>query len=113
MVIFLIIFNLIIINSVYADRVCIRKSDGFPIEYQTGDAPLGILTKNAVQSGYNENDVEEKYINPRDYAQLHYEKIDKPIQDKKEEKKKQARDKIKQKLNFTEKELQELEEAIK
>ena len=42
-------------------RICIEKSTGKLIEFQSGNAPLGTLTENAVASGYKKSEVEEKY----------------------------------------------------
>lgn len=44
-------------------RVSIRKSTGKLIEFQSGDAPLGTLTQNAINAGILAGDIEEKYIN--------------------------------------------------
>lgn len=43
-------------------RVVTQKSTGKFIEYQSGDAPLGTLTKNAIGYGFKIDDVEEKYV---------------------------------------------------
>jgi len=52
------------------DRIAIQKSTGKIIEYQSGDAELGTLTQNAINAGYDEADVEEKYIEYSDYKVL-------------------------------------------
>lgn len=66
----------------YADRVCIEKETGKLIEYQSGNASLGILTQNAINAGYKEKDVEEKYVTPEEWAQIRFEQIEKPAKDK-------------------------------
>ncbi len=43
-------------------RATIQKSTGKLIEFQSGDAPLGTLKQNAINSGISESDIEEKYI---------------------------------------------------
>mgnify|MGYP001591793963 CR=1 FL=1 len=52
------------------DRIAIQKSTNKIIEYQSGDAELGTLTQNAINAGYDEADVEEKYIEYSDYKAL-------------------------------------------
>ena len=52
------------------DRIAIQKSTDKIIEYQSGDAELGALTQNAINAGYDEADVEEKYIEYSDYKIL-------------------------------------------
>ena len=52
------------------DRIAIQKSTSKIIEYQSGDAELGTLTQNAINAGYDEADVEEKYIEYSDYKVL-------------------------------------------
>jgi len=52
------------------DRITIQKSTGKIIEYQSGNAELGTLTQNAINAGYAEADVEEKYIEYSDYKVL-------------------------------------------
>lgn len=68
-------------------RVLIRKSDGYPVEFQTGKAPLGTLTQNAVNAGLDPDDYEEKYITTSDYEILAEEKIYGPEREKNKEKK--------------------------
>lgn len=51
-------------------RALIRKSTGKLIEFQSGDRPLGTLTKNAVNAGIPENDIEEKYITVTEFQAL-------------------------------------------
>lgn len=43
------------------NRICIEKSTGKLIEFQSGKADLGTLIQNAINTGYKEKDVEEKY----------------------------------------------------
>ena len=99
--------------NAFADRVCIRKSDGVPIEYQTGNAPLGTLTQNALASGYKANEVEERYITTGEYKNLHKEKIAKPAEDEAKAKEDAAKDAIKEKLNLTDKDIEDLKEIIR
>ena len=66
----------------FADRVCLRKSNGKLIEYQSGNAPLGTLTQNAINNGYNPNDIEEKYVTQEEWLPIREEWIDKPTKQK-------------------------------
>lgn len=43
------------------NRICIEKSTNKLIEFQSDKAPLGTLIQNAINAGYSENDIEEKY----------------------------------------------------
>ena len=52
------------------DRIAIQKSTNKIIEYQSGNAELGTLTQNAINAGYSEADVEEKYIEYSAYKVL-------------------------------------------
>jgi len=52
------------------DRIAIQKSTNKIIEYQSGNAELGTLKQNAISAGYDEADVEEKYIEYSDYKIL-------------------------------------------
>ena len=94
----------------YADRVLIRKSDGVPIEYQSGDAPLGSLKANNPQ--YDESEVEEKYISKEEYDQLFEDKVLKPEHIKKANEKKKIEDRVKTKLGLTDSEFEDLKEAL-
>ena len=100
----------------YADRVCLEKSTGKLIEYQSGDAPLGTLTKNAVNAGYAESDVEEKYVTSGEWAVIRESQIETPRKIKENEDKKdieKAVSEIKQKLGFTDKEWNALKKALR
>ncbi len=46
-------------------RVAIQKSTGKLIEFQSGDAPLGALTQNAINAGFSLNEIDEHYINTK------------------------------------------------
>ena len=99
----------------YADRVCIEKSTGKLIEYQSGNAELGTLTKNAESSGYKKEDVEEKYITADEWQAIKKEQIDEPVKkeaEKKEKERKKKEDKIKQVMNLTDSDWQDLKEAL-
>lgn len=79
-VIIFLVFSLI--SICYADRICIEKTTGKLIEYQSGDAPLGTLKQNAVNAGYNENAVEEKYVAQSEWWSIREEQIDRPAREK-------------------------------
>lgn len=56
------------------NRICIEKSTGKLIEFQSGKADLGTLIQNAINAGYDENDIEEKYTaDDSQTAQLKHE----------------------------------------
>ncbi|HEC64378.1 MAG TPA: hypothetical protein ENI23_03705 [bacterium] len=93
-------------------RVLIRKLDGYPVEYQSGRAPLGTLMKNAINAGLDPDDYKEKYITPSDYAILAENKIHKPIKDAKKAKKDAAIARLKIELNFKDKDFEDLKEAL-
>ena len=103
-----------LVSVCYADRVCLEKSTGKLIEYQSGDAPLGTLIQNALNSGYT--DVEEKYVTEEEWQVIKEEQIDKPAREKAKEKeveRKQKENKIKQKLNLSDDDFNDLKEAVK
>lgn len=102
-----------ITSSAYAERVCIRKSDGRPLGYMSGNAPLGTLTKNAINAGFNPGDMEEKYVSPQELEQIIKNWKNNPAnpifqknKDKKE-KRKNAKKKLKN-LGLTENEIKVL-----
>jgi hypothetical protein len=43
------------------NRICIYKPTNKLIEFQSGGAPLGTLLANAINGGYDENEIEELY----------------------------------------------------
>lgn len=94
----------------YGDRVCLKKSDGKLIEFQSGDAPLGTLTQNAVNSGYLASDVEEKYVSVAEWEAIHKEWISDPGEAKnkvKKNKQKSGKNKLKA-LGLTQEEIDSL-----
>lgn len=94
-------------------RVLIRKSDGIPIEYQSTGGKLGVLMKNAVNSGLNINDYTEQYMTDSEYESLEEVKINKPKRDFQKNKKNLAITSIREKLGLTKKEFDTLKEALK
>ena len=113
------IFLMIIftVSFSFADRVCILKSNGRPLEYQSGDAPLGTLTQNCINAGFGTPDMfEEKYVTKEEYQQIKEAYDAKPespefkkkeILKKKEADKKTAKDKLKT-LGLSEQDLKAL-----
>lgn len=98
----------------YADRVCLDKN-GKLIEYQSGDAPLGALKQNAVNAGYKADEVTEKYVTRDEWLNIKKEQLDDPIKQKKDEEKiakDQKASKLKQKLNLTDKDWEDLKDAL-
>ncbi len=113
-IIFLILF--LIPTLAFADRVCLEKSTGKLIEYQSGDAPLGTLTQNAINAGYKASDVIEKYVTPAEWQQIKQTQIDKPAQDlaKQKELERQMKEQlIKEKLKLNDEDFKNLKEALK
>ena len=113
----ILIFLIILLNSIYcfADRVCIEKSTNKLIEYQSGDAPLGALTKNAQNAGYKKEDVEEKYITNNEWLIIKKKQIDDPIEKARQEKekiRKQKEETIKTKLGLSQEDFKDLKEAL-
>ena len=99
-----------------ADRICIQKSTGKVIEYQSGNSRLGTLTENALNAGYNMNDIEEKEISPEEWKRIREEKIDKPAKEVMNQKKEALKIKaeaIKIKLKLTDQEWTDLIEIIR
>ena len=106
------LINLFLIFSLvsvcYADRICIEKSTGKLIEYQSGNAELGTLVKNAENSGYKKEDVEEKYVTAEEWQVIEEEQIKKPAREKAEQEKivkKQKKATLKTKFGWTDEDL--------
>ena len=109
----LLIFGLV--STCFADRVCLEKSTGKLIEYQSGDAPLGTLIDNAVNAGYKKADIEEKYVTADEWKIIREEWIDKPARGevkKREVERKKKEEAIKVKLNLTSEDFKLLKEAL-
>jgi len=107
--------SLFFIQYAYADRICIEKNTGKLIEYQSGDAPLGTLTKNALSAGYKLENIEEKYITYEDWLKIRDKQIIKPAKERdkqKNENKKLKEEKIREKLKLSKEDFNDLKEAI-
>ena len=113
----IIFIGLCLISSFsYADRVCLNKTTGKLIEYQSGDALLGILTQNAVNSGYKSEDVEEKYITKEEWLVIKEEQIDRPAREekiRKEQERKEKEERVKIKLNLSNNDFKDLKDALR
>jgi hypothetical protein len=102
----------------YADvngRVCLEKASGKLVEYQSGNAALGTLTKNAIACGKNAEDVIEKYVTAAEWAAIEEEQLKKPAREKaaqKEVARKEKEEKVKTKLGLSNKEFEDLKEAL-
>ena len=109
--IFFILFFISIIHSlVFADTVLIRKSDGFPIEYQSGDILVEVLLEN--NPSYTKDEVEIKKISREEYDKLYFEKIIKVEKEKNDKGLKEKKDRIKQKLNLSDSDITDLKGAL-
>lgn len=114
LIILFLIFSLI--SICYADRVCLEKSTGRLIEYQSGDAPLGTLTRNAESAGYKKEDVEEKYITKEEWQTIEEEQIKTPAREIAKQKataKKQKESALKIKFGWTDEDLMALKEVLR
>lgn len=114
--IIIIIMVLLIPALCHADRVCIEKSTGKLIEYQSGNAPLGTLFRNATNAGYDKNDIEEKYVNSGEWYAIWEVQIDRPIKNRIKQEKKAAEDLVPAlllKLGLTEQDWKDLKRALK
>ncbi len=112
---FLLLF-ILIPTLAFADRVCLEKTTGKLIEYQSGDAPLGTLIQNAVNAGYKKEDVIEKNVTPAEWEVIRQAQIVKPAQDlaTQKELERQAKERaIKIKLNLSNEDWNNLKEALK
>lgn len=112
----LFILFILFIQPVYADRICIEKDTGKIIEYQSEDAKRGTLIKNAINVGYDEEEVYERYITTQEYIELFYEQVTKPKkekEDKEEVATKQKETELKNKLKLSDKEWEDLKNILK
>jgi len=115
----LFIFLIFVCTLCYAEnwgRVSIEKSTGKLIEFQSGNATLGTLKNNAINSGYNITDIEEKYVTKSEFDELRQRWIIEPKLEKLEierQNKLNKKNKIKQKLGLSESDWEDLIEAIK
>ena len=137
LIILFLVFGLV--NVCYADRVCLEKSSGKLIDYQSGSindfiALEGIpkdeqtehikkikdnrkqsLVNNVLQQGYKIEDIEFKEITSQEWLAIDEEQIKKPIRkeaEKKEKERQKKEDKIKQVMNLTESDWQDLKSAF-
>ena len=108
----------IVCGTVYAEpygRVCLDKDTGKLIEFQSGIAPLGTLTANALRLGYNKDKIEEKYVTMEEWLKLREKWIVKPALEAKAAKQKELVEKkkaLKEKLGLSNEELKTLIEII-
>ena len=106
-----ILFFILMISDVFADTVLIRKSDGFPIEYQSNDVSRETLLNN--NPAYTEAEVEVKTVSAEQYQDMAYEKIEKPAREKRKKEVNEKRARIKQRLNLSDDELDDLLDILK
>ncbi len=100
----------------YADRVCLEKATGKLIEMQSGNVPLGTLTQNAINSGYQATAIEEKYVTAQEWSIIKYNWITKPAQEEAAQKeiiRKQKETEMKAKLKLTDEDWTKLRDALK
>ena len=104
---------IILAPVVWADRICVRNSDGKIIEYQS-QATAGTLIRNAKAAGYNDTQVTERVVTTEEYAALKFTQ-DAPQRDAKAakvQKQKDQAEQIRGKLNLSAKEFDDLKEAL-
>ena len=119
----IVLFIFSLISFCYADRVCLEKSTGKLIEYQSGgstQADLDVMVQNAVNGGYKKEDVEVKYITPKEWKIIEEEQIRKPAREAALLKKQQdeieqqkVEEEAKQALNLTDEQFNKLKKALK
>ncbi len=108
---YLLILSIIFMpHLVFADTVLIRKSDGFPIEYQNGDVSEDILLKN--NPSYTKDEVEVKKVSREEYDKLYFDKVITPEKEKNDKERKKKKDRIKQKLNLSDNDIDDLKGAL-
>ena len=99
---------------VFAGRVCLEKSTGKLLEYQSFATP-GTLTANAISAGYSADQVEEKEVTETEWKVIRQNQLVKPAQDAleaKETDRQQKQQAIIEKLGLTDKDFQDLKEAL-
>ena len=117
-IIFLVVF-LLISSVCFAEtfgRVCLMKDTGELIEFQSGDAPLGVLIQNAINSGYQENDIEEKRVTKEEYVEIFEEWVLQPLLEKAQaeaEERKLLEEEMKEKLDLNDEDWEKLKELMK
>lgn len=94
-------------------RVLIRKLDGIPVEYQSGDPEPGTLIQNIINAGFNSSDYEELEITDENYKSLEETKILKPKRDETKKRRDAALIRIKLKLNLNDKDINDLRMVLR
>lgn len=122
-----------LVSVCYAERVCVQKSTGKLIEYQSGNVNdlmadgtlppeeikenrLNSLKQNAINAGYPADDIEVKEITPQEWEKIKYEQMTKPAQElarQRELERQIAESEIKIKLNLSDEYWQKLKKAFK
>ena len=107
-------FIFIFTGASYAGTVLIRKSDGYPIEYQSGDVPVSVMMQN--NPSYSKVDVEVRDIDDQDWQSLRENKIDAPareIMKRKEQQRIEKEDVLKDKLKLSGEDWEALKQICK
>lgn len=114
-----IIFMLVILsitNFCYADRVILLDKNGKHIMTSPySDKSIEAMKKDAKSSGFNLNEVTIKRITEEEWKVIKEEQIDRPIREQAEQKKiirLQKETEIKQKLNLSDNDFNNLKEAL-
>ena len=106
--ILIIVLILMISLPCYAARICLEKSTGKLIEYQSKDGSLKTLRDNATRQGYKLSEIEVKNVSNKEWEQIKYDQIIKPAEDKnkiKKQKVKNLKNKLKQSLSLSKEEI--------
>ena len=101
-------------HAAWAARVCLEKTTGKLIEYQSQATP-GTLLRNAEASGYTADQVEEREVTPEAWAAIREEWIVKPARERRKDREADQRKKaqaMKQKLGFSDQEFDDLRDAL-
>ena len=121
-------------ETYYPGRVCLEKSTGKLIEYQSGNVNddiqnfpleqrekikferLNSLKQNAINAGYTEENIIVKEINSKEWKIIKQTQIIKPAQDlamQKELERQVKEQAIKTKMNLSDEDFKNLKEALK
>ena len=104
-----ILMTLFFIAPAWAGQVCVYKSGGELLEYQSHATP-GTCTRNAINAGIDPTTIREKQVTDKQWDTIRDKWIDKPARDKaalKKVKRDAAIDKIRQATGLTAQEIKD------
>ena len=112
--ILILLILLLVPSQVMAARVCLERSTGKLIEYQS-NATVGTLIRNALVSGYTEAQIEERELTSREWDQILEEQFYAPERIKQAQRRAelvQKEDEIRQTLGLSQVDFDKLKEVI-